>query len=281
MRNLLNFLVKYNYWFLFIFLEVVSLGLLFRFNNYQQGAFFTSANVVVGKIYEGTSMVSSYFHLKTTNEDLLERNSLLEQRISILESKLKDFQSDSLRIPAILDLSETDYDIFKARVIKNSINKADNYLTLNKGSLDGIRADMGVVDGRGVVGIVYMTSPSYSVVISLLNSKSIIGCKITSSDYFGFLSWEGNDSRFAYLKDLPRHAEFNLGDTVVTSGHSTVFPEGVMVGTIDDMENSNDGLSYNLKIKLSADFGKLSDVRVLARKGQQEQLELEERSIQE
>ncbi len=281
MRNLLNFLVKYNYWFLFIFLEVVSLGLLFRFNNYQQGAFFTSANVVVGKIYEGTSMVSSYFHLKTTNEDLLERNSLLEQRISILESKLKDFQSDSLRIPAVLDLSETDYDIFKARVIKNSINKADNYLTLNKGSLDGIRADMGVVDGRGVVGIVYMTSPSYSVVISLLNSKSIIGCKITSSDYFGFLSWEGNDSRFAYLKDLPRHAEFNLGDTVVTSGHSTVFPEGVMVGTIDDMENSNDGLSYNLKIKLSADFGKLSDVRVLARKGQQEQLELEERSIQE
>lgn len=281
MRNLLNFLVRYNYWFLFILLEVVSLGLLFRFNNYQQGSFFTSANVVVGKIYEGTSMVSSYFHLKSTNEDLLETNSALEQRVLVLERKLKDLLSDSIQIPSIVNLSETDYTIFKARVINNSINKADNYLTLDKGSSDGIYPDMGVVDGSGVVGIVYMTSPAYSVVISLLNSKSIIGCKITSSDYFGFLSWEGNDSRYAYLKDLARHAEFNLGDTVVTSGHSTVFPEGIMVGTIDDMEDSNDGLSYNLKVKLAADFGKLSDVRVMARKGQQEQLELEQRSIQQ
>ena len=275
MRNLLNFLIKYNYWFLFILLEVVSLGLLYRFNNYQQGAFFTSANVVVGKIYEVSNEVTAYFHLRTTNEDLLERNSLLEQRISALEKALREYQPDSIGFIEKVDNLTTDYAVYKAHVINNSLNRVNNYITLDKGSSDGIRPEMGVVDGRGVVGIVYLTSPSYSVVISLLNSKSNISCKIKSSDYFGNLRWEGKDSRFAYLKDLPRHAEFNLGDTVITSGFSTVFPEGVIVGTVDDMEDSNDGLSYNLKIKLAADLGKLSNVRVLSRNGQQEQLKLE------
>ena len=165
--------------------------------------------------------------------------------------------------------------MFKARVIKNSLNQADNYITLDQGSSSGIRPEMGVVDGNGIVGIVYETSPSYSVVISVLNSKSNVSCKIVGSDYFGYLKWEHGDSRYAYLKDLPRHAEFNLGDTVVTSGFSTVFPEGIMVGTVDDMSDSHDGLSYLLKIKLATDFGKVSDVRVIARNGQQEQKELE------
>ena len=132
-------------------------------------------------------------------------------------------------------LAPTEYQIFKANVIKNSLNKADNYITLDRGTTEGIRPEMGVVDANGVVGIVYKTSPHYSLVIPLLNSKSSISCKIVGSDYFGYLKWEGGNSRFAYLKDLPRHAEFNLGDTVVTSGYSTVFPEGVMVGTVDDM----------------------------------------------
>lgn len=275
MRDLLNFLFKYNYWFLFILLEVVSLGLLYRFNNYQQGAFFTSANVVVGNIYEVSNELTAYFHLRTTNEDLLERNSLLEQRVSALEKTLREYQPDSISFMEKINNLKANYTVYKAHVIKKSLNRVDNYITLDKGSSDGIRPEMGVVDGRGVVGIVYLTSPSYSVVISLLNSKSNISCKIKSSDYFGNLRWEGKDSRFAYLKDLPRHAEFNLGDTVITSGFSTVFPEGVIVGIVDDMEDSKDGLSYNLKIKLAADFGKLSNVRVLSRNGQQEQLKLE------
>ena len=158
---------------------------------------------------------------------------------------------------------------------RNSLNKADNYITLDRGSSDGIRPEMGVVDANGVVGIVYKTSPRYSLVIPLLNSKSSISCKIVGSEYFGYLKWEGGDSRFAYLKDLPRHAEFNLGDTVVTSGYSTVFPEGVMVGTVDDMSDSHDGLSYLLKIKLATDFGKVSNVRVISRSGQEEQNMLE------
>ena len=278
MRNLLNFILKYNYWLLFILLEVICFVLLFRFNNYQQSVFFTSANVVAGKVYEVSGGISSYFHLKSVNEDLLDRNMALEQQITNLENRLKDYRIDSITMNSIRYLEQADYKIFKAHVIRNSLNQADNYITLDKGSSSGIRPEMGVVDGNGVVGIVYKTSPSYSLVISVLNSKSSISCKIIGSEYFGYLKWEYGDSRYAYLKDLPRHAEFNLGDTVVTSGYSTVFPAGVMVGTVDDMSDSNDGLSYLLKIKLATDFGKLGHVRVISRSGQGEQRELENMS---
>ena len=281
MRNLLNFLLKYNYWFLFILLEVICFVLLFRFNNYQQSVYFTSANVVTGKVYEVSGSVSSYFHLKSVNEDLLDRNMLLEQQIANLENALRERQVDSVIVNSIRNLDNKDYQIFKAHVIRNSLNQADNYITLDKGSSSGIRPEMGVVDGNGVVGIVYKTSPNYSLVISVLNSKSSISCKIVGNEYFGYLKWEHGDSRYAYLKDLPRHAEFNLGDTVVTSGYSTVFPAGVMVGTVDDMSDSNDGLSYLLKIKLATDFGKLGDVRVIARTGQMEQQELENMSTKQ
>ena len=278
MRNLLNFLIKYNYWFLFLLLEVASFILLFRFNHYQQSVYFTSANGVAGKVYEISGGITSYFHLKTANEDLLDRNMWLEQRLLFLENVLKEKGLDSARLYSMERLAPTEYQIFKANVIKNSLNKADNYITLDRGTTEGIRPEMGVVDANGVVGIVYKTSPHYSLVIPLLNSKSSISCKIVGSDYFGYLKWEGGNSRFAYLKDLPRHAEFNLGDTVVTSGYSTVFPEGVMVGTVDDMSDSHDGLSYLLKIKLATDFGKVSNVRVSSRNGQDEQKALESRA---
>lgn len=278
MRNLLNFLIKYNCWFLFLLLEVASFILLFRFNHYQQSVYFTSANGVAGKVYEISGGITSYFHLKTANEDLLDRNMWLEQRLLFLENVLKEKGLDSARLYSMERLAPTEYQIFKANVIKNSLNKADNYITLDRGTTEGIRPEMGVVDANGVVGIVYKTSPHYSLVIPLLNSKSSISCKIVGSDYFGYLKWEGGNSRFAYLKDLPRHAEFNLGDTVVTSGYSTVFPEGVMVGTVDDMSDSHDGLSYLLKIKLATDFGKVSNVRVISRNGQDEQKALESRA---
>lgn len=275
MRNLLNFLIKYNYWFLFLLLEVISFVLLFRFNHYQQSVCFTSANVVVGKFYEVSGGISSFFHLKKVNEDLLDRNVYLERRVALLEQALKEQGLDSVQMDGMLRMQQGGAEFFKAHVIKNSLTKADNYITLDKGEQDGIRPEMGVVDANGVVGIVYKTSSHYALVISLLNSKSSISCKIVGSDYFGYLKWEGGDSRYAYLKDLPRHAEFNLGDTVVTSGYSTVFPAGMMVGTVETMSDSHDGLSYLLKVKLAADFGRVSNVRVVSRGGQEEQKKIE------
>lgn len=277
MRNLLNFLFRYNHCIVFVLLQEMSFLLLFSFNNYQHSRFFTSANAFVGKIYEATRAVTSYFDLQRQNEVLMERNIWLEQQLLLADKRLKEMEEASTtNWPA--ETTTTMFQSYKAGVIKNSLNRADNYITLNQGSLAGIKPDMGVIGPNGVVGIVYKTSPHYSLVISLLSSKSNLSCKIAGNEYFGFLQWEGDDSRYAYLKDLPRHAEFAIGDTIVTSGFSTVFPQGMMVGVIEEANDTNDGLSFLLKIKLATDFGKLRNVHVLAREGIEEQKLLEEKA---
>ena len=277
MRNLLNFFLKYNYWVLFIFLEVISFFLLFRFNNYQGSAFFTSSNRLAGMVYEATNNVTGYFHLKSINNDLVQKNVELEFQIERLRDALANLTVDSAGIEQMKKSALSGYDIHRAKVINNSLTHADNYITINKGESDGIRTEMGVISGSGVVGIVYLTSEHYSIVIPVLNSKSSISCKIKRSDYFGFLKWDGGSSQYATVRDMPRHSLFALGDTIVTSGHSAVFPGGIPVGTIEDITDSHDGLSYLLKVKLFTDFGRLNDVRVIAQKGQEEQLELEQR----
>ena len=277
MRNLLNFLFRYNHCIVFVLLQGVSFLLLFSFNNYQHSRFFTSANAFVGKIYEATRAVTGYFDLQRQNEVLMERNIWLEQQLLLVDKRLKEMEEASTTSwPA--ETTTTMFQSSMAGVIKSSLNRADNYITLNQGSLAGIKPDMGVIGPNGVVGIVYKTSPHYSLVISLLSSKSNLSCKIAGNEYFGFLQWEGSDSRYAYLKDLPRHAEFAIGDTIVTSGFSTVFPQGMMVGVIEEANDTNDGLSFLLKIKLATDFGKLRNVHVLAREGIEEQKLLEEKA---
>ena len=277
MRNLLNFFLKYNYWFLFILLEVISFALLFRFNNYQGSAFFTSSNQVAGMVYEAANNVTGYFHLKSINDDLVQKNVELELQMEHLRSALMELTADSTGLEKMKSDALKGYDIYRADVINNSLTHVDNYITIDKGENDGIRPEMGVINGNGVVGIVYQTSANYSVVIPILNSKSSISCKIKRSDYFGFLKWDGGASEYATVKDMPRHSLFSLGDTIVTSGHSAVFPGGIPIGTVEDMSDSHDGLSYLLKVKLFTDFGRLNDVRVIAQKGQEEQIELEQK----
>ena len=262
MKNLLNFFLKYNYWFLFVLLEIISFALLFRFNSYQGSAFFTSANFVSGAMYDAANNVTGYFHLKTINDELVQKNVELELQLESIRKALIEATEDSSGVEQLKQEALAGYDIFKASVINNSVTHADNYITLDKGEADGIRSEMGVVNGSGVVGIVYLTSPHYSIVIPVLNSKSSISCKIKRSDYFGFLKWDGGSSEFAFIKDMPRHSLFSLGDTIVTSGHSAVFPSGIPVGTVDDIADSHDGLSYLLRVKLFTDFARLNDVRV-------------------
>ena len=138
MRNLLNFLIKYNYWFLFLLLEVTSFVLLFRFNHYQQSVFFTSANGMAGSVYEVSGGIRSYFHLKSVNEDLLDRNVWLEQRLAVLEKALQESGMDSVELHSLGRLATDECRVFKANVVKNSLNRADNYMTLDKGRSDGI-----------------------------------------------------------------------------------------------------------------------------------------------
>lgn len=276
MRNLLNFLVKYNYWLLFVLLEIISFTLLFQLNHYQQSAFFTSANRMVGSVYDVENEVTSYFYLKTANRDLFDRNIELEQQLNNLRSELHRRDVDSLGIEQVMARPLWGTALIHADVISNSLDKADNYITLDKGFAEGVRSEMGVIDRNGIVGIVYLATRNYSVVISLLNSKSSVSCKIAKNGYFGSLKWEGGDSRYAYLDELPRHARFSLGDTIVTSGYSDVFPSGLMVGTVDHIGNSRDGLSFKLKIRLATDFGKLSDVRIIPRMSRYQKRVLEQ-----
>ena len=275
MKHLLQFLLKYNHWILFLVLEGISLFLLFRFNQYQGSAFFTSSNYVAGTLYTWRSSVTQYFGLQSMNDQLVERNMELGLEVERLRRTLYNLTADSSGIERLKAEALGEYVTWKAHVINNSITRTDNYITIDKGEADGIRQEMGVISGNGVVGIVYLTSANYALVLPVLNTKSSISCKIKGSDYFGFLKWEGNSSQYAYLKDLPRHSLFALGDTIVTSGHSAVFPAGLPIGTVYEMDDSSDGLSYLLKVKLFTDFGRLNDVRIIAKARREEQLLLE------
>ena len=274
MRNLLDFLVKYNYWFLFLFLEAVSFVLLFQFNSYQGSVWFSSANAVTGKLYETSSEIESYFQLSKINSELTQRNLYLEQRLCKLEKEKSDSVADSTMEKSLLVKSLQPYRLIPAKVISMTAGCLDNLITINKGEVDGIKKDMGVVCGTGVVGIVYLTSKHYSIVIPILNSQSNISCVIQGRGYFGYLHWTGGDVSQAYVDDVPRHAHFRLYDNVVTSGYSSVFPAGIIVGKILHVYNSADQLSYRLRVKLSTDFGKLRDVCVVDNYALSEQIDI-------
>ena len=263
MHNLTEFLTKYFHCFLFLLLEVVSLVLMFRFNNYQGSVWFTSANYVAGIVYEQESKLLSFFSLGEANEALTKRNLELEQEVKSLSAQLFDKTKDSTYLKRGQFRLLEKYHLIQAKVVDNSIDRSDNFMTINVGSADGVKKDMGVACGDGIVGIVYLVGSHYSVVIPLLNSKSNISCAISGRDYFGYIKWNGGPSNIAYLDDVPRHARFKIGDRVVTSGYSAVFPAGLLVGKVKKVFNSQDGLSYSLQIELSTNFANLRDVCVI------------------
>lgn len=274
MRNLIEFLARQHHWFVFVLLEAISLTLLFSYNNYQSSVWFSSANVVVGRIYDWCSQLEHFFSLTKVNEELTARNIALEEKISDLSEKLTTVTKDSSYVKDSLLLPVQEMKLIPAKVVSNSIIRPDNLMTINKGSKDGVKKDMGVVCGTGVVGIVYLVSPQYSVVIPLLNTKSNISCKIENREYFGYLIWQGGATDIAYLDDIPRHARFKLNENIVTSGYSSIFPPGIKVGKILHVYNSADGVSYRLSIKLSTNFSTLRDVSVVDNTAMKERIEL-------
>ena len=263
MRNLLEFLAKYNHWFLFLILEVASLVLLFQYNSYQGSVWFSTANAVNGRILAWDAEIESYFSLTKANEELTQRNLYLEQQVRALSGKITEITQDSRWTKRGQMALLKDYRLIPAKVVSSTLNRHDNLITIDKGYEDGVRKDMGVVCGNGVVGIVYLTSDHYSVVIPTLNTASNISCAIHGRGYFGYLRWTGGDTKTAYVDDIPRHAHFRLYENVETSGYSSVFPPGILVGRIQHVYNSADGVSYRLQIVLSTDFGTLRNVCVI------------------
>lgn len=263
MRNLINFLIKYSPFFVFLFYVVISCILLFQFNPYQHYVYLTSANGVSATVYDAVSNVTSYFYLRDINEDLQNRNAQLEMEVINLKNAVRDYSTrlhaDSVAMPEAIK----NYDFIMANVISNSVSKPLNYITINKGSTDGIKPEMGVVDQNGVVGIVNVVGRHSARVISLLNPHLRLSCKVKGSDYFGSLVWDGNDPTEAILEEMPRHVQFKKGDTIVTSGYSSVFPEGIPVGSIEARKKEYNDNFYSLRIRLFTDFGKLSTVRAI------------------
>ena len=267
MRNLLDFLYKYHHWLVFLVLEVVSVVLLFQYNSYQGSVWFSSASAVAGKAYELESKMTAYLHMAEENKQLTMRNIYQERQLDQLRRLYAEATKDTtdMERKGLEFLSQ--YKLIPAKVVENSIHKLENLITIDKGRKDGVEPDMGVACGNGVVGVVYLVSDHYSVVISALNAASSrISCAIRGRGYFGYLHWYGGDPSVAYVEDVPRHAKFKLGEWMVTSGFSSIFPSGVQVGKIEQAYNSSDGLSYKLKVRLSTDFGTVRDVVVISDK---------------
>lgn len=267
MRNLINFILRHSSWFIFAFYFLISCSLLFQDNPYQQYVYLTSANRVSAAIYKEVSIVTSYFNLRSINSDLQERNAALEMEVINLKRQVLDYKvqlsKDSINLP---DSVAQNYEFHFAHVINNSISKPKNYITLDKGSSDGIAPEMGVVDQNGVVGIVSNVSKNASRVISLLNPDMRLSCKVKNTDYFGSLVWDGQSPYYATLEEMPRHVKFHMGDTIITSGYSAIFPEGLIVGTIAGNQKRKDDNFFSLKIKLSTDFTRLGTVRAIKSK---------------
>ena len=267
MRNLLDFLYKYHHWLVFILLEVVSVVLLFQYNSYQGSVWFSSASAVAGKVYELESKMTAYLSMAKENEELTMRNLYQERQLDQLRRLYAEATKDTTAAERKELEFLSQYKLIQAKVVENSIHKLENLITIDKGRKDGVEPDMGVACGNGIVGVVYLVSDHYSVVISALNAASSrISCAIRGRGYFGYLHWYGGDPSVAYVEDVPRHAKFKLGEWMVTSGFSSIFPSGVQVGKIEQAYNSSDGLSYKLKVRLSTDFGNVRDVVVISDK---------------
>lgn len=253
--------------------------LIVRFNNYQGATFFTSAGSMAGSVYSIFMDANRYFHLKTENDGLLAQNVALTRELTELKEQLTEMRNgEALQKDSLVQSINSGYTFLTANIINNSLNSVNNFITLNKGSDDGVSPEMGVFNSDGIVGVVYLVSNSRAIVIPLLNSKSSVSCRVKGSDSFCSLSWDGGDPRYSNLIDLPRYAQFETGDTVVTSGFSSIFPGDLPVGTVEKIEDSADGMFYTVRVKLFVDFSRLTSVFIVGNDGYEEQSKLEEKS---
>jgi rod shape-determining protein MreC len=247
---------------------------------FQRSKYLQVAQEVTGSVYSVTDRFRSYLYLRSANTDLAQRLAQLETEVYAYRKRLEALQADSNRINHV-GMDSLLYRFLPARVVNNSVSHPENYLTLDKGSDDGVRKDMGVLtaNGKGVVGVVVNTSPHFSTVISLLNTKYKLNGKIKRNDYNGPLVWNGKEAQYSYLTEIPRFAVFEPGDTVVTSGYSTVFPQGIPIGAIVDAQRQQDDNYTSLRIRLFTNFNNLSEVLIVANRLQEEQKELEQSTL--
>ena len=262
MRNLIQILLRYSNFLIFLILEVVAFILICTNNEYQRSAMWSSANSMVAGMNNVQTTIGEYFQLRTLNETLAEENARLKSELMLLENQLEGaVECDSQYLYTHLD-----WDYIPAKVIGVSTNKQHNYLTINKGIRDSIKVDMGVIAANGVVGIVSAVGEKYSLVVPIIHTKISISSRLKSNNQIGGTSWNGRDYRFVELTEMARHVTVNTGDTVVTSGLTDVFPEGIIVGEVYETTLGQGDNYHQTKVKLSTNYKAIKYVQIIRNK---------------
>ncbi len=282
MRNLFNFIIRNSHWLVAILLVALSFYLLFAHNSYQRSVYLTSANNLSGWLYTVSGNVSSFFLLKKNNRELMERNALLEEELQSWRAKGDaSIGNDSLTTEAFVadSTGEPQFAFIPAEVVNLSFSGVNNFITINKGRQQGVKPDMGVISHRGVVGVVSHVSANFAVVIPVINSKFRLSARLRHSENNGSLSWDGRNIRQAQVTELPRHEEYQVEDTVVTS-FSRIFPKNLIIGRVSGVgETANDNF-ITVDLELATDFYTLQDVLVIHDRYYEEQRILEEMMAQ-
>jgi len=276
MQQIISFFYKNKFFILFLLLESIALFFTIQSHTYHKSKFVNSANFVSGGIYNKINNFKELLFLKRENLRLSEENVYLKNLLSLQEKSI--IQPDSLVIDTLNYKQK--YTYTSAKVINNSYRKNNNYLTLNKGSKSGIKSDLGVINDKGIVGITQSISRSYSTVLSILNVNSRINVKLLNSDHFGSLSWDNDNYSTVQLLDLPIQAAIYIGDTIITGGRSTIFPEGIPVGTIKDFKTKNNTYEF-INITLFNDMSSIGFVEIIDNLDKQEIKSLEEKTSNE
>ena len=259
MRNFFLFLLREHFFFLFFVLEIISFILIIQNNYYQKSVFINSSNELAGNVFSTFNNISQYFSLKDENKRLSKENAKLlnEAKKFYIINNNNIFQHyDTIFHDDTLYSQQ--YEFISAKVINSSVNKRNNYLTISKGYKSGITKDMGVITSNGIVGIVMDVSPNFSTIISILHKDSKISAKIKKNGHLGTVIWNGGDYCMAQLIDVPTHVKLTIGDTIISSGNSTSFPEGILIGTILNYKIEKGDNFYSISIKLSTDFNNIS-----------------------
>ncbi len=276
MERLINFIYEYRAFFTFLLLELSCGWLVVENNQYQSTKYFNSSNRLAANILGFSQGVREYFSLRTINEELAKENAELRTDLEKMRQVSDNYN------PVTKDSAKADqYEYISAKVIANSINLYKNFITINRGSADGILPGMAAISNDGAVGKVKSVSENYSVLISLLNVDEQISCVIKRTNHFGSVRWDGLHMRYSNLLFIPRHATPVVGDSVITSGYNAVFPEGILVGVISQASLKEEANFWDIRIELSQDFGRLSFVEVIKSRLKNEKDSLEHVTIGE
>jgi rod shape-determining protein MreC len=277
MERLLKFLFEYRAFFTFLFLELFSAWLVVENNQYQSTTYFNTSNQIAASIISTSQNIREYFSLRDINNDLAMENSVLRKKLDQRDQILLTRELNFVRDSAVINR----FDFVSAKVVNNSTRYYKNFITINKGKEDGLQAGMAAISQLGAVGKVKSVSDHYAVLISLLNIDDQVSSLIKRTGHFGTVQWDGTDTRVIDLKYIPRHVELKVGDTVVTSGYNSVFPEGIVIGTINSFKLNEEAQFHTIKVVLSQDFGKLSFVEVVKSHLKVEKDSLEQKTIGE